>query len=125
MDQDRQPEGTDIPEFDLPPWGSGGAPAYAEPPAPEPAGDRRPVVVTVDRLEGRSRALGLVSGEGSHEATGDDHPASAVSAARTAALERLMEEAASMGASGVVGTRFAVSVSKRRATVLASGTAVV
>ncbi len=115
MDQDRQPDRSDMPEFDLPPWGSGGAPD-TEPGAP-------PIVVTVDRIEGARRTLGLVAGEGSHP-VGDDPPARAVGVARAAAVERLVEAAAEMGATAVVGADFSLAATGDTITVLATGTAV-
>lgn len=127
MDQDRQPDRSEMPEFDLPPWGSGGAPAYVEPPVSAPAPDTEPgaapIVVTVDRIEGARRTLGLVAGEGSHP-VGDDPPARAVGVARAAAVERLVEAAAEMGATAVVGAGFSLAATEDMITVLATGTAV-
>jgi uncharacterized protein YbjQ (UPF0145 family) len=130
MDEDRQPEtgrdGSDMPPFDLPPWGSGGAPAYTErrataPRSPESA--RTPVVVTVEAIEGARRTLGLVAGEASHP-VGDDMPARASEVARAAAVERLVEAASELGATAVVGTRFSIAAGDGIVTVLVTGTAV-
>lgn len=115
-----------MPEFDLPPWGSGGAPAYRERPTPAarfPEPDRTPIVVTVEAIEGVRRTLGLVAAEAS-QVVGDDVPARAIGVARAAAVERLVEEASELGAGAVVGTRFSIAVTEDTVTVLVTGTAV-
>lgn len=116
-----------IPAFDLPAWGTGGAPALPPEPAStdtvhRPASPGRPVLVTVDAIPGMTRLVGLLAAEGA--AGPEDQPLVAVGIARRAALDRLAEAASEAGADGVVGVRFSVAVTKRGATVLASGTGV-
>jgi hypothetical protein len=121
-------EQASIPAFDLPAWGTAGAPALPPDPVQDtPATDtsasrHRPVLVTVDAIPGMTRLVGMVAAEGS--AGTDDEPAVALGIARRAALDRLSEAASDAGADGVVGVRFSVTVTKRGAAVLASGTAV-
>ncbi len=133
--RDRHPEGgppaTDegVPAFDLPDWGTAGAPAFRPEAAPDaaplPAGDTRsgpPVLVTVESVPGMRTVLGILAAEG--RAAVEEDPAEAVGIARRAALDRLTEAATEAGADAVVGVRFELAVTKRTATVLAAGTGV-
>jgi len=106
-----------LPPFDLPAWGeeAPGADGATEP-------GSVPAVRLSTRPAGDVAEIGLVSAEGVAP-VGDD-PGTALAAARMAALDRLVEEAARLGASAVVAVGLSPLLTKRTAAVLAYGTAV-
>lgn len=114
-------------EFELPEWGTGGAPevsldadALAE---VEVRLEARPLVTTVAAPHGVTirQTLGFVSGQGSSKDQSSD---AAAAEARVRALAALADNALAMGADAVVGTRLIVTQRKDRAMVVAYGTAV-
>ena len=112
-------------EFELPDWGTGGAPevsldALAE---VEVRLEARPLVTTVAAPHGVTirQTLGFVSGQGSSKDQSSD---AAAAEARVRALAALADNALAMGADAVVGTRLIVTQRKDRAMVVAYGTAV-
>lgn len=117
----------ETPEFELPEWGTGGAPdvsldadALAE---VEVRLEARPLVTTVAAPHGVTirQTLGFVSGQGSSKDQSSD---AAAAEARVRALAALADNALAMGADAVVGTRLIVTQRKDRAMVVAYGTAV-
>ena len=127
MDQDNHEE---IPSFQLPDWGTEGAPP-PPPDSPELEPDGPTVTVEVDHsllaftgttppgwtVEG---VLGLVAGEG---ASDKSQPTKAASAARKMAVQNLETEARALGANAIGGVEIALTAKKSRTTVIAYGTA--
>lgn len=112
-----------FPAFDLPPWGTEGAPEV-EPSAEEEAGGGGRLLLSTLKESARlpgGRPLGVVTGAGSAKVEGD--PAPAVERAAAAALERLAGAARALGAGTVEGVALIPVVRSKRATVLAAGTA--
>ncbi len=114
-------------EFDLPDWGTGGAPevtldadALAE---VEVRLQSRPLITTVASPSGLDIRLtiGFVSGQGSSKDASSD---TAAAEARVRALAALADNAIEMGADAVVGTRLIITQRKSRSMVVAYGTAV-
>lgn len=110
-----------FPAFDLPPWGTEGAPEV------EPAGEGEApargglVVTTLSSIPGGTRLLGIVTGVGTARINGDPEPAAEQAVA--AALARLEEGAARLGATAVAGVGLSPAIRKRRVVVVATGTA--
>lgn len=132
-DQSHEPE---IPPFQLPEWGTDGAPPL--PPSDEsavseeaghisttaPPGGTRPILATTE-LPPRWRSaslVGVITAEGT-ASTDTDLTATAASAT-AAALEALEREARAQAADAVVGVRLSVLSRKRQIVVVAYGTAV-
>lgn len=126
--------------FDLPEWGTAGAPP--EPATDEPDGDTDPeppqdldvlldvqpelLVSTIDLpASHRIRSvLGLAAAEGSASISDGGTLPAATGSARSAALDRLTSDAVTMGATALVGIRMTVSVRLNEVVVTAYGTAV-
>jgi uncharacterized protein YbjQ (UPF0145 family) len=121
--------------FDLPEWGTEGAP-----PPPPPDTDLDDAVEPVDlfldvtpelvrattQLPAGYRVrnvIGLVSAEGSAAVTDDVGFAGAVAMAKAAALDRLSSDASTSGATAVVGIHLAVATRLNDVVVVAYGTA--
>lgn len=130
MSEPERPE-EEIPPFDLPEWGTAGAPPVpGEEPPKAPDEGIVPAVptltlTTTDGVPGRQvrSFLGLVVGEAAQQAGGDGLEA-ALETARGLALERLRDRAAAVGAEAVVGVRLNVTLRKLMVLVTAVGTAV-
>jgi hypothetical protein len=112
-----------FPAFDLPPWGTEGAPEVEPDAEGEAGGGGGPLLTTLTGPARRpgGRPLGVVTGAGSAKVDGD--PVSAVERAAAAALERLAEAGRALGAGTVEGVVLTPVVRSKRATVLAAGTA--
>ncbi len=119
---------TEVPTFDLPAWGTAGAPDLETEPEVEilvePATPDDVVVVTTDEIPGRRivRVVGLVAGEASCPVDGPVEMA--LRDARAAALGVLRRQAAEAGAGGVVGLDVQISLRKGVVVATAVGTAV-
>lgn len=125
--------------FDLPDWGTDGAP-------PEPATDdaeeleparpeeldvlldvRQELLLSTVGAPPANRVrtvLGLVASEGSASISDGGTLQAATGSARSAALDRLTSDAEAMGATAVVGMRLTVAVRLNEVVVTAYGTAV-
>ncbi len=130
--QDEHPE-----SFNLPEWGTDGAPP--EPvTAPSEPGDDSPgeahlmIDVEPELIEStvalpdqyRVRAvIGLVAAEGAASVSDGMTLQSATGAARSAALDRLTSEAKTLGATAVAGIRLSVAVRLNDVVVVVYGTA--
>jgi uncharacterized protein YbjQ (UPF0145 family) len=128
MDQDSKEE---IPSFQLPEWGTEGAPPPPPPEAPEIEPDGPTVTVEVDhsllmftgpvppawQIES---VLGVVTGEGVSDKT---RPSKAVSSARTTAMQQLESAARALGVNAVGGVALALTAKKSFTAVIAYGTA--
>lgn len=128
------PDPTEVPTFDLPAWGTGGAPELdtdteveivVEPVAPEPVVPEQVVVVTTETVPGRriTSGLGMVSGEAA-VFVGERPVETAVREARATALDILRRHAGEVGAEAVVGVRADLAVRKSTVVVSVVGTAV-
>jgi uncharacterized protein YbjQ (UPF0145 family) len=121
--------------FDLPDWGTEGAP-----PPPPPDTDLDDAVEPVDLFLDVTPELirtttqlppgyrvrnvvGLVSAEGSATVTDDVAFAGALATAKAAALDRLSSDASTSGATAVVGIRLTVATRLNDVVVIAYGTA--
>lgn len=117
----------ETPEFELPDWGTQGAPEVSLDPEHldevEVLLESRPLITTVAAPQGVTirQTLGFVSGQGSSKDQSSD---AAAAEARVRALAALADNAVAMGADAVVGTRLIVTQRKDRAMVVAYGTAV-
>lgn len=130
----------DHPEsFDLPEWGTGGAPpepvTEEDEHADEPTHDVdllidveaeliEATIALPDRYRMRE-VIGLVAAEGSASVSDDTSLQSATGAARSAAFDRLTSEARMLGANAVAGIRLSVTVRLNEVVVVAYGTALV
>lgn len=119
----------DTHDFDLPDWGTGGAPdvtldddALAEVEVRLEGADP-PLITTVAAPQGVEirKTIGFVSGQGSSTSDSSD---TAAAEARVRALAALSDNALAMGAQAVVGTRLYLTQRKNRALAVAYGTAV-
>lgn len=127
----------EIPEFELPEWGTEGAPPH--PPFPddpgadtEVAGETREIAIEVEydvtvtttslpqgwRI---TEVLGLVTGEASSD---KDDPAKAAAKAKGKAVETATEAARALGANAITGLRLEMTSAKGAIAVIAYGTAV-
>jgi uncharacterized protein YbjQ (UPF0145 family) len=125
----------DSESFDLPDWGTEGAPPPPPPgtdlgDAVEPADlflDVTPELIrtSTDLPAGyRVRSVvGLVTAEGSASVTDHIDLDGAVAVAKSAALDRLSSDASTSGASAVVGIRLTIATRLNDVVVLAYGTA--
>jgi uncharacterized protein YbjQ (UPF0145 family) len=121
--------------FDLPDWGTEGAP-----PPPPPDTDLEDAVEPVDLFLDVTpelirtttsipsgyrvrNVIGLVSAEGSAAMTDDVDFGAAVAAAKAAALDRLSSDASTSGATAVVGIRLTVVTRLNDVVTIAYGTA--
>ena len=126
---------SDSESFDLPDWGTDGAPP---PPAqgsdvsgriepPDLVLDVTPELiqstVPIGIEHGADVVIGLVTTEGSATVGDDLDLAKAIAIARSAALDRLAGEASTIGASAVVGIRLSVATRLNDVVVMAYGTA--
>ena len=121
--------------FDLPEWGTEGAPPPPPPDtdlddAVEPPDlflDVTPELIrTTTQLPPGYRVrnvIGLVSAEGSASVTDDVAFGAALAAAKAAALDRLSSDASTSGATAVVGIRMTVTTRLNDVVVIAYGTA--
>ncbi len=122
------PDPTEVPTFDLPAWGTGGAPDLETEPeveiVVEPARPDEVLVVTTDTLPGHriTSVTGIVAGEASAEVDGP--PETAIREARDTALGVLRRQAVDAGAQAVVGVDIDVALRKGTVVVTAVGTAV-
>ncbi len=119
---------TEVPTFDLPAWGTAGAPDLETEPEVEilvePAAPDDVVVVTTDGIPGRRivQVVGLVAGEASSPVDGPVE--TALRDARATALGVLRRQAVEAGADGVVGLDVQISLRKGVVVATAVGTAV-
>ena len=125
----------DSESFDLPDWGTEGAPPPPPPDtdlddAVEPADlflDVTPELIrTTTQLPSGYRVrnvIGLASAEGIATVTDDVTFAAALAMAKAAALDRLSSEASTSGATAVVGIRLTVATRLNDVVVIAYGTA--
>ncbi|HSJ29353.1 MAG TPA: heavy metal-binding domain-containing protein [Acidimicrobiia bacterium] len=117
-----------LPEFNLPDWGTEGAP-----PAPivddDPAGEieisvEQPVVVTAGSLPSGWTVRTIHGLVAAHAKSEKDDTAKALDAATARCLDELQERAASLGANAVIDAAISVTERKSRVIVTAWGTAV-
>ncbi len=125
----------DSESFDLPEWGTAGAP-----PPPPPGTDlddaaeqadlyldvTAELILTTTQLPPGYRVrsvIGLVSAEGSASVNDDIGFNGALAVAKSAALDRLSSDASTSGAGAVVGIRLTVATRLNDVVVLAYGTA--
>jgi uncharacterized protein YbjQ (UPF0145 family) len=125
----------DSESFDLPDWGTEGAPPPPPPDADlddaiEPADlflEVTPELIrTTTQLPPGYRVrnvIGLVSAEGSATVTNDVGFGGALGSAKAAALDRLSSEASTSGATALVGIRLTVATRLNDVVVVAYGTA--